>query len=162
MPNAHAAHLRVVNNIRMQRACRFSMKKVTINSIVEHSNSQRTFVGDTVKIGGFNYSSEPSSASSNKNNSLGQQLAIGSGKLKPALMNHRSNTLASSSNTTPYRNIALMMNNPNVMDASGNSSDIDFKIFQFKKQQAELNRNQLESDLKENHPYFDKVICEGF
>ena len=155
MPNAHAAHLRVVNNIRMQRACRFSMKKVAINSIVEHSNSQRTFVGDTVKIGGFNYSSEPSSAAaSNKN----QQLAIGSaGKLKPALMMNRgTGGLASSTNVTPFRNIALMMNNPNVMDASG-GSDIDFKIFQFKKQQAELNRNQLESDLKENHPYFDKV-----
>jgi hypothetical protein len=155
MPNAHAAHLRVVNNIRMQRACRFSMKKVAINSIVEHSNSQRTFVGDTVKIGGFNYSSEPSSAAaSNKN----QQLAIGgAGKLKPALMMNRgTGGLASSTNVTPFRNIALMMNNPNVMDASG-GSDIDFKIFQFKKQQAELNRNQLESDLKENHPYFDKV-----
>jgi len=134
------------------------MKKVTINSIVEHSNSQRTFVGDTVKIGGFNYSSEPSSAS-NKNN-LGQPLAVGSGKLKPALMSHRSNALATSSSVTPYRNIALMMNNPNVMDASGPSSDIDFKIFQFKKQQAELNRNQLESDLKENHPYFDKVLVK--
>jgi hypothetical protein len=35
---------------------------------------------------------------------------------------------------------------------------MDFKIFQFKKQQAEIKRNQLEDDLKENHPYFDKPL----
>lgn len=45
------------------------------------------------------------------------------------------------------------------LDMGGNSSsDIDFKIFQYKKQQAELKRNQIEDDLKENHPYFDKPL----
>lgn len=153
MPNAHAAHLRVVNNIRMQRACRYSMKKLAINNIVEHSNSQRTFTGDTVKIGGFNYSSEPS----NKNN-LAPTPMTTSTKTKHVSNSNRNGAAlgASSGGAIPYRNIALMMNNPNV-DSSG-SSDLDFKIFQFKKQQAELKRNQLEDDLKENHPYFDKPL----
>jgi hypothetical protein len=31
-------------------------------------------------------------------------------------------------------------------------------VFQHKKQEAELKRNQLEEDLKENHPYFDKPL----
>ena len=38
------------------------------------------------------------------------------------------------------------------------NGDMDFKLFQFKKLQAELKRNQLEDELKENHPYFDKPL----
>lgn len=80
------------------------------------------------------------------------------GKLKPGSLT-RSGGLAAavaSAAAVPYRNIALMMNNPNVDNNSG--GDLDFKMFQFKKQQAELNRNQQENDLKENHPYFDKPL----
>ena len=40
-PNAHAVQLRVLNNIRTQRACRFSIKKTAISNIVKNYNSQR-------------------------------------------------------------------------------------------------------------------------
>ena len=50
------------------------------------------------------------------------------------------------------------MMNANFDVGGAGSSDVDFKIFQYKKQQAELKRNQLEDDLKENHPYFDKPL----
>lgn len=48
--------------------------------------------------------------------------------------------------------------NPILMNSDLDTGGYDFKIFQYKKQQAELKRNQLEDDLKENHPYFDKPL----
>ncbi|CAF1039990.1 unnamed protein product, partial [Didymodactylos carnosus] len=36
--------------------------------------------------------------------------------------------------------------------------DYDIKVFQYRKQQAELKRNQQEEDLRENHPYFDTPL----
>ena len=39
--NAQAAKFRILNNIRMQRAGRFSMKKMAINNIIQKSNNQR-------------------------------------------------------------------------------------------------------------------------
>ncbi|CAG0896811.1 unnamed protein product, partial [Cyprideis torosa] len=37
-------------------------------------------------------------------------------------------------------------------------TDIDYKMLQAKKQQAEMRRNQLEEDLRENHPLFDTPL----
>ena len=39
-----------------------------------------------------------------------------------------------------------------------NQDDYDIKVFQYRKQQAELKRNQQEEDLRENHPYFDTPL----
>ncbi|XP_064638187.1 sodium leak channel NALCN-like isoform X2 [Lineus longissimus] len=44
------------------------------------------------------------------------------------------------------------------MTSSRRTEDIDIKILQQRKQQAELKRNQQEEDLRENHPYFDTPL----
>lgn len=36
--------------------------------------------------------------------------------------------------------------------------EIDFKAIQQKKQQAEMTRNRLEEEMKENHPFFDRPL----
>ncbi len=36
--------------------------------------------------------------------------------------------------------------------------DLDIKLLQAKKQQAEMRRNQREEDLRENHPFFDTPL----
>lgn len=38
------------------------------------------------------------------------------------------------------------------------NGDVDFKLLQYRRQQAELKRNQMEDDLRENHPNFDKPL----
>lgn len=55
---------------------------------------------------------------------------------------------------------SIKKNNPrNLQNSMLNAgTDIDFKMFHLKKQEAELKRNQLEDELKENHPYFDKPL----
>ena len=149
-PNAHAAQLRVVNNIRMQRACRYSIKRLAINHIVDNFNSQRTITGDTVQIG---FVDQPTGKKTND----GAQTSKENQTLSRSKHNASLNKAGGSGFGTKTRNIPLMMNAN--LDMGGNSSsDIDFKIFQYKKQQAELKRNQIEDDLKENHPYFDKPL----
>ena len=153
-PNAHAAQLRVVNNIRMQRACRYSIKRLAINHIVDNFNSQRTITGDTVQIG---FVDPPT----------GKKDAAPTSKENPTLSRSKHNASLNKAGGgggggfgAKTRNIPLMMNANLDMGGHANniSSDIDFKIFQYKKQQAELKRNQIEDDLKENHPYFDKPL----
>lgn len=36
--------------------------------------------------------------------------------------------------------------------------DLDIKLLQAKRQQAEMRRNQREEDLRENHPFFDTPL----
>ena len=150
-PNAHAAQLRILNNIRMQRACRFSMKKIAINNIVSYSNNQRLFNNETSQNPIVTFS-EPH-------------------KLEKSSMHHHANrirdkTKAIGGGGTPGISVAGVKKsrqNPVLINANLSASvpevtDMDFKMFQYKKQQAELKRNQLEEDLKENHPYFDKPL----
>ncbi len=42
-PNSRTVQLRVLNNIRTQRACRYSIKKTAITNIVKTYNTQRLF-----------------------------------------------------------------------------------------------------------------------
>ncbi|KAK3584758.1 hypothetical protein CHS0354_002278 [Potamilus streckersoni] len=42
--------------------------------------------------------------------------------------------------------------------AGRRTDDFDIKIIQQKKQQAEMKRNQIEDDLRENHPFFDTPL----
>lgn len=140
--NGHAAILRVTNNQRMQRASRYSIKKLAITSIVDNSNYHRLFTNDP--------NNQLPVAIINENKSSDKQII-------------------NMFNSDRIRNIQTISRNgaipglpikgrTNTLNGLGESNGMDFKIFQFKKQQAELKRNQLEDDLKENHPYFDKPL----
>ena len=146
-PNAHAAQLRILNNIRMQRACRFSMKKIAINNIVSYSNNQRLFNGETAQAPIVTFS-EPNKI---------EKSSIQNQKVIRDIQKTKENGLNLSSAKKARQNPILI--NANLPSSSVHGvSDMDFKMFQYKKQQAELKRNQLEEDLKENHPYFDKPL----
>ena len=139
-PNAYAAQLKIINNFRMQKACRYSIRKIAINNIVEHSNNQILFAnpegGAAGTVGGMGGGISESSKPLGISNNL-PRLNLAAGK----------------------NGMNAMMNNKNRGKSGGLSTgEIDIKIFQYKKQQAELKRNQLEEDLKENHPYFDKPL----
>jgi sodium leak channel non-selective protein len=155
-PNAHAAQLRVINNMRMQRACRFSIKKMAISSLVNASNSQRLITGDTAQF--VIHTSGPSDDITGLN-----QLQSGMRKFGTKSTLDTKSTLSGGGGSS---NIAMLsrtrsnplLNNSSAIFPGGGSSGTDFKQFQYKKMQAELKRNQLEDDLKENHPYFDKPL----
>lgn len=128
--NTYAAHMRIINNIRMQRASRFSLKKQEINNIIENSLNQRLFADS-------NQTTDLKGQTNNKNQGLNR-----GGAGFPGFA----------------QNKAPIMINLSGLSGAGGNGDFDFKLYQYKKQQAELKRNQLEDELKENHPYFDKPL----
>jgi sodium leak channel non-selective protein len=46
----------------------------------------------------------------------------------------------------------------NRVSSSRRPQDLDIKLLQAKRQQAEMRRNQREEDLRENHPLFDTPL----
>lgn len=155
--NVQAAQLRIINNIRMQRACRYSIKKAAINNMIDFSNGQRLFSGEGIlmttetmgKGGGALSIAGGISSSRNRTN---QTSAAGNMGIRPGMNSISVGGLMKGSLANPT---ALMMG---AAQGGTTASDIDFKLFQYKRQQAEMKRNQLEDDLKENHPYFDKPL----
>jgi hypothetical protein len=151
--NAHAAQLRIINNIRMQRACRYSMKKLAINNMVDYSNNQRLFNGDGVQMPiliGMNDLKQSEKTSLNLSGAVRAR--------NPLQKNRPSSALVGGLKGSGLGNPLMINANMGPNGGVGGGSDLDFKLFQYKKQQAELKRNQLEEDLKENHPYFDKPL----
>ena len=126
--NAHAAKLRILNNIRMQRACRFSMKKVAINTIIKNSNSQRLFNNDgtnTTQIVGL-----PEIGNQNETSSGQKRINRNrekSSKTNGAIAGVKTSTTAST------KKIQNPMFNSSGLPGAGNSgnSSIDFKLFQY-------------------------------
>ena len=81
-------------------------------------------------------------------------------KMNPKLTNNRTRNTYNMMNGGTGQKESVKKNNPRNLQHSmlNAGTDIDFKMFHLKKQEAELKRNQLEDELKENHPYFDKPL----
>lgn len=163
-PNAYAAQLRVINNVRMQRACRFSIKKIAVNNIVDTSNYQRLVSGlagpefaavmsanagpSETFMGGARPGGQPPAVEKSASNIIniglpGKKRGNGAG----GVANVEAPAIVIQQQTSQQRPNPLMIN-ASIFPGTGSGNDIDFKIFQYKKQQAELKRNQLEDDLK--------------
>lgn len=156
-PNVYTAQLRVINNIRMQRACRYSIKRLAINNIVDNSNYHRLFTGDPSQypFGGMDGTKGQNVVNitlPNKDRKNPTNRAAGGGG------GNGGGPAVGTFDVLQMRQNPIMINANIFPMGSANGNDLDFKLFQFKKKQAELKRNQLEDDLKENHPYFDKPL----
>lgn len=136
--NAHPVQLRVLNNIRTQRATRFSIKRTAITNIIKTYNNQRMYNEESNQIT-LVESRNPLSRVRTPKHNRGDKKNF---------------------NSTTASKLSALANKPSNMliNPEQSNGNVDFKIFQHKRQQAELKRNQLEDDLKENHPYFDKPL----
>lgn len=179
-PNAYAAQLRVINNVRMQRACQFSIKKIAVNNIVDTSNYQRLVSGlagpEFAALMSANAGPEsggmmvgrpgqPPPVEKTTSNIINIGLPGKKGGARGnggGVANVEAPAVIIQQQTSQQRPNPIMIN-ASIFPGSANGNDIDFKIFQYKKQQAELKRNQLEDDLKvrifqKGSEFFDFVI----
>ena len=176
-PNAYAAQLRVINNVRMQRACRFSIKKLAINNIVDTSNYQRLVSGlagpefaalmaanaGPTELLTANRQPPPVEKSASNVISIGlpggKKAGRGNGagggeKSGVGVVNIEAQAVVIQQQMSQQQRPNPIMINASIFPGSASGNDIDFKIFQYKKQQAELKRNQLEDDLKVKSTFF--------
>jgi hypothetical protein len=134
--------IKVLNNLKIQRSNRYNMKKIVLNNIIMNSNNQRLML------------TEANGAQSSYMTTFTDM------KMNSKLANNRTRNTYNMMNGGASQKDSIKKSNPrNLQNSMLNAgTDIDFKMFHLKKQEAELKRNQLEDELKENHPYFDKPL----
>ncbi|CAF3919926.1 unnamed protein product [Rotaria sp. Silwood2] len=118
-----------------------TMKRTAVNNIIRNASNQRLLSGDASQI--------------NLASIFDNKLSIFVQKNKIEL--DRKNSM----HRSHYRSKPVhVIRESGYIGAlhSQNQDDYDIKVFQYRKQQAELQRNQQEEDLRENHPYFDTPL----
>uniref|UniRef100_T1HU44 Sodium leak channel NALCN n=1 Tax=Rhodnius prolixus TaxID=13249 RepID=T1HU44_RHOPR len=144
--------IKLLNPLVKVRYISTDLRKAAITNIINDSNNQRLMLGDSAVIpvpGGKAALHSQGTISSAKqlsclNRSIRRSVRSGSIKLKQTYEHLMENG-----------DIGAM----NRMSSSRNRPhDLDIKLLQAKRQQAEMRRNQREEDLRENHPLFDTPL----
>ncbi|KAK9296625.1 hypothetical protein QLX08_009452 [Tetragonisca angustula] len=144
--------VKILNNPPKVRNVVTSLKKAAVIYIINDSNNQRLLLGDSamIPVPGKGLLKPQGTVSSAKQLRFDQKKSIrrsvrsGSIKLKQTYEHLMENgdiggiNRVSSSRSRPH--------------------DLDIKLLQAKRQQAEMRRNQREEDLRENHPFFDTPL----
>ncbi|CAF3038249.1 unnamed protein product [Rotaria sp. Silwood2] len=118
-----------------------TMKRSAVTNIIKNTNNQRLLSGDANQVHIASISDHTLSVCVQENN----------------IQLDRKNSMHRSG--YPPKSVHIICENSDVGTLNGgNQDDYDIKIFQYRKQQAELKRNQQEEDLRENHPYFDTPL----
>uniref|UniRef100_A0A182QL89 Sodium leak channel NALCN n=1 Tax=Anopheles farauti TaxID=69004 RepID=A0A182QL89_9DIPT len=134
------------------------LRKLAITHIINDSNNQRLMLGDSSMLpvaGGTKAGLKPQGTITQTKPWRVDQKKFGSRSIR------RSVRSGSIKLKQTYEHL---MENGDIGAASRVTSsrarphDLDIKILQAKRQQAEMRRNQREEDLRENHPFFDTPL----
>nr|CAD7393797.1 unnamed protein product [Timema cristinae] len=129
------------------------LRKAAVAYIINDSNNQRLMLGDSAVLpvpGGKGPLKPQGTISSAKQLRIDQKKSIrrsvrsGSIKLKQTYEHLMENGDIGAMNR--------------VSSSRSRPQDLDIKLLQAKRQQAEMRRNQREEDLRENHPFFDTPL----
>ncbi|KAI4457600.1 sodium leak channel non-selective protein [Holotrichia oblita] len=148
--------LKILNNLPKVRVVNSKLKRASIAHIINDSNNQRLMLGDSsmIPVPGSKGPLKPQGTI----NSM-KQLRIDTKKFGSRSI-RRSVRSGSIKLKQTYEH--LMENGDigvnRVSSARARPHDLDIKLLQAKRQQAEMRRNQREEDLRENHPFFDTPL----
>ncbi|XP_034490184.1 sodium leak channel non-selective protein isoform X2 [Drosophila innubila] len=140
--------VRIMNKTAKVRAAGSSLRKLAITHIINDSNNQRLMLGDSAMLpvvgtkGGLK--SQGTITHSKPWRVDQKNVRSGSIKLKQTYEHLMENG-----------DIAAA---PRANSGRARPHDLDIKLLQAKRQQAEMRRNQREEDLRENHPFFDTPL----
>ncbi|EFN65909.1 Sodium leak channel non-selective protein [Camponotus floridanus] len=144
--------VKILNNPPKVRSVVTNLKKAAVIYIINDSNNQRLLLGDSamIPVPGKGLLKPQGTVSSAKQLRIDQKKSIrrsvrsGSIKLKQTYEHLMENGDIGGINR--------------VSSARSRPHDLDIKLLQAKRQQAEMRRNQREDDLRENHPFFDTPL----
>ncbi|KAJ8956573.1 hypothetical protein NQ314_006700 [Rhamnusium bicolor] len=148
--------LKILNNLPKVRVVNLKLKKTAVAHIINDSNNQRLMLGDSSMI--------PVPGSKGP---LKPQGTINS--MKQLRIDHKKFGSRSIRRSVRSGSIKLKQTYEHLMEngdigvnrVTSNRArphDLDIKLLQAKRQQAEMRRNQREEDLRENHPFFDTPL----
>ncbi|XP_069692579.1 sodium leak channel NALCN isoform X3 [Periplaneta americana] len=144
--------VKILTNPPKVRNISTSLRKAAIQYIINDSNNQRLLLGDSAMIpvpgkGPLKPQGTISSAKQlriDQKKSIRRSVRSGSIKLKQTYEHLMENGDIGAMNR--------------VSSSRSRPQDLDIKLLQAKRQQAEMRRNQREEDLRENHPFFDTPL----
>ncbi|XP_076454223.1 sodium leak channel NALCN-like [Babylonia areolata] len=146
-PYLHTSSMRLVKSPKHAPRCGGPVEKKNGISIILHESQQQKIMS-----GG---SAQLVPAGSRTMSLLGHQHQLR--MERRSMRGSRPNSLKLKSHPTLKENGDIAMLSANMM-SSRRMDDFDIKTLQQKKQQAEMKRNQIEVDLRENHPFFDTPL----
>ncbi|XP_060526683.1 sodium leak channel NALCN isoform X2 [Cylas formicarius] len=139
----------ILNRLPKVRSVDIKLKKTTVSHIISDSNNQRLMLGDSSIIpvpgskGPLKQQGTVNSVKQFGSRSIRRSVRSGSIKLKQTYEHLMENGDIGVNRVTSNR---------------ARPHDLDIKLLQAKRQQAEMRRNQREEDLRENHPFFDTPL----
>lgn len=144
--------VKILTNPPKVRNVSTNLRKAAVQYIVNDSNNQRLMLGDSAMIpvpgkGPLKPQGTISSAKQlriDQKKSIRRSVRSGSIKLKQTYEHLMENGDIGAMNR--------------VSSSRSRPQDLDIKLLQAKRQQAEMRRNQREEDLRENHPFFDTPL----
>ncbi|XP_076258314.1 sodium leak channel non-selective protein na isoform X3 [Rhynchophorus ferrugineus] len=141
--------LQILNKLPKVRSVNIKLKKTSVSHIISDSNNQRMMLGDSSIIpvpgskGPLKSQGTINSVKQFGSRSIRRSVRSGSIKLKQTYEHLMENGDIGVNRVTSNR---------------ARPHDLDIKLLQAKRQQAEMRRNQREEDLRENHPFFDTPL----
>ncbi|KAG5889289.1 hypothetical protein JTB14_007050 [Gonioctena quinquepunctata] len=141
--------LKILINLPKVRVVNLKLKKTAVAHIINDSNNQRLMLGDSSLIpvpgakGTLKSQGTVNSMKQFGSRSIRRSVRSGSIKLKQTYEHLMENGDIGVNRVTSNR---------------ARPHDLDIKLLQAKRQQAEMRRNQREEDLRENHPFFDTPL----
>ncbi|VEN39964.1 unnamed protein product [Callosobruchus maculatus] len=141
--------LKVLNELPKVRVATTKLKKTAVSQIINDSNNQRLLLGDSsiIPVPGSKGPLKPQGTVNSMkqfgSRSIRRSVRSGSIKLKQTYEHLMENGDIGVNRVTSNR---------------ARPHDLDIKLLQAKRQQAEMRRNQREEDLRENHPFFDTPL----
>ncbi|XP_017774195.1 PREDICTED: sodium leak channel non-selective protein isoform X2 [Nicrophorus vespilloides] len=153
--------LKILNNsIPKVRTVNSQLKKTSVAHIINDSNNQRLMLGDSsiIPVPGSKGPLKPQGTI----NSM-KQLRIDPKKNYYRFGSRSIRRSVRSGSIKLKQTYEHLMENGDigvnrVTSARARPHDLDIKLLQAKRQQAEMRRNQREEDLRENHPFFDTPL----
>ncbi|XP_062711996.1 sodium leak channel NALCN isoform X2 [Aedes albopictus] len=147
----------VMNKTAKVRSVGSSLRKMAITHIINDSNNQRLMLGDSAII--------PQAGAKSGLKSQGtitqhkpwrmDQKKFGSRSIRRSV---RSGSIKLKQTYEHLMENGDIGGTGRVTSSRARPHDLDIKILQAKRQQAEMRRNQREEDLRENHPFFDTPL----
>lgn len=171
--------VRIMNKTPKVRTVGSSLRKLAITHIISDSNNQRLMLGDSALLPIAGGVKSGGGGGGGKGNANAGGTGGGGGGLKhQGTLTHAKQwrvdqkKFGSRSIRRSVRSGSIklkqtyehLMENGDIGAATRVTSsrarphDLDIKLLQAKRQQAEMRRNQREEDLRENHPFFDTPL----
>ncbi|XP_043249225.1 sodium leak channel non-selective protein [Colletes gigas] len=144
--------VKILNNPPKVRNVVINLKKAAVSYIIDDSNNQRLLLGDSamIPVPGKGLLKPQGTVNSAKQLRIEQKKStrrsVRSGSIK---LRQTYEHLMENGDIGGINRVSSSRSRPH---------DLDIKLLQAKRQQAEMRRNQREEDLRENHPFFDTPL----